>query len=212
MCSCSVHSSSRCSPEPFWESGTCSRSAVTREVEHSLPHGCKWSADWLHRESELILNDWAEQEGASEYKSLAPEKQAALQARLERSMRTNTYDPTTHTVTIAPERVAAFNTLAKYYADVFQNGRPEYAIPRGALSASEKQREMAAFFWWTSWAASTNRPGTNWPLRRAFCGCSRSNPGIFGIHVTRVFSLVCSSAGQLPTEEISGTACCLALN
>jgi nitric oxide reductase subunit B len=51
--------------------------------------------------------------------------------------------------------------LSAYYADVFSAGRPEYAIPAGALTDPTKQREMAAFFWWTSWAASTNRPGEN---------------------------------------------------
>ncbi len=52
---------------------------------------------------------------------------------------------------------------------MFSNGNPDYAIPRGAQSDSEKLRQLAAFFFWTSWAASTNRPGeqisytSNWP-------------------------------------------------
>ena len=56
-----------------------------------------------------------------------------------------------------------------YYADVYGNGRDVYAIPAGALSDPAKQRQMATFFWWTAWAASTNRPGQdvtytqNWP-------------------------------------------------
>jgi nitric oxide reductase subunit B len=52
---------------------------------------------------------------------------------------------------------------------VFAAGRDEYAIPRGALTDGAKARQMASFFWWTSWVASTNRPGgsisytQNWP-------------------------------------------------
>src|SRR5581483_4766570 len=48
-------------------------------------------------------------------------------------------------------------------------GRSEYAIPRDALTDQIKQRQMASFFWWTAWAASTNRPNAsvsytnNWP-------------------------------------------------
>ena len=69
------------------------------------------------------------------------------------------------------ERVKAFDELAKYYADVYGDGRyrNEYAIPAGALTDPNKQHQMAAFFWWTAWAASTNRPGEgvtytqNWP-------------------------------------------------
>jgi nitric oxide reductase subunit B len=84
-------------------------------------------------------------------------------------MRTNTYDASTNRVTIDADRAAAFSQLAVYYADVFASGRAEYAIPCGALTNVAKQHQLAAFFWWTSWAASTERPNStttytnNWP-------------------------------------------------
>ena len=43
------------------------------------------------------------------------------------------------------------------------------AIPRGTLIDSASVRQLASFFFWTSWAASTNRVGSdisytsNWP-------------------------------------------------
>ncbi len=136
-----------------------------QEVGSIWGHGAyvapDWSADWLHRECVFILNRWARQSGASSYEALDLERQAALKARLQAIMRTNTYDAATGTITVDPVRAEAFHSLATHYADVFGNGRPEYAIPRGALIDSQRQREMASFFWWTSWAASTNRPGTN---------------------------------------------------
>ncbi len=128
-----------------------------------------WSADWLHRESVYILDTWARRSGANDYNSLNAEQQAALRARLQQIMRTNTWDPATGVITIDPVRAAAFDELSRHYSDVFGRGRPEYAIPSGALTDPAKQRQMAAFFWWTSWAASTNRPGQtvtytqNWP-------------------------------------------------
>ena len=72
--------------------------------------------------------------------------------------RHNTYDPATDTIVLDIERAKAFDELAKYYADIYGNGRNEYAIPAGALTDPAKQHQMAAFFWWTAWAASTNRP------------------------------------------------------
>ncbi|HVP49394.1 MAG TPA: nitric-oxide reductase large subunit, partial [Bryobacteraceae bacterium] len=120
-----------------------------------------WTADWLHRESTLILDRWAAKTGAANYAALGPEQQAGLQARLRQIMRTNTYDPATSRITVDPVRAEAFDDLYRYYSDVFSNGRSEYAIPPGALSDPAKLREMSAFFWWTAWAASTNRPGTN---------------------------------------------------
>lgn len=144
-----------------------------QEVGSIFGHGAyvapDWTADWLHRESVFILDGWARGEGARDFNSLPLERQAALKARLVGEMRTNTYDAATGRVTVSPARAAAFDAVAAHYADVFAQGRDEYAIPRGALTDPQKARQMASFFWWTSWAASTNRPGSgvsytqNWP-------------------------------------------------
>jgi nitric oxide reductase subunit B len=128
-----------------------------------------WSADWLHRESEFLLNRWAVRAGAANFAAQNVDQQAVFKARLIREMRTNTYEAAGNRVTIDADRAAAFSQLAAYYADVFASGRSEYAIPRGALTNVSKQRDLAAFFWWTSWAASTERLGgattytNNWP-------------------------------------------------
>jgi nitric oxide reductase subunit B len=128
-----------------------------------------WSADWLHRESEFLLNTWAVKAGAANFDALNLDQQAVFKARLIRDMRTNTYDASTNRVTIDADRAAAFSQLAAYYGDVFAGGRADYAIPRGALTNVAKQHQLAAFFWWTSWAASTERPNStttytnNWP-------------------------------------------------
>ncbi len=128
-----------------------------------------WTADWLHRESVFVLNDWSERELGRPYDDASPEQQAALRARLERTMRQNTYDAATRTVVLDPVRARAFQANRAYYADVFRNGRAEYAIPRGALTDGDRAGELAAFIFWSSWAAATNRPHervsytSNWP-------------------------------------------------
>jgi len=128
-----------------------------------------WTADWLHRECTFILDRWAKDSGASDYAALGMEQQAALQARLREVMRKNTYDPQTRSITLGPVRAEAFAELFRYYSEVFTRGRNDYAIQPGAMSDPTKLREMSAFFWWTAWAASTNRPGSdvtytqNWP-------------------------------------------------
>ena len=128
-----------------------------------------WSADWIHRESEILLDRWAQQDGAQNFAALGPDQQAVLKARLVREIRTNRYDASANRVTLDSDRVAAFRQLAAYYANVFAAGRKAYAIPQGALTDPARQQQMAAFFWWTAWAASTQRPGStvtytnNWP-------------------------------------------------
>jgi nitric oxide reductase subunit B len=128
-----------------------------------------WTADWLHREAVFVLDEWARAEGGGDYAALAPERQAALRERLRRSLHENTYDPERGTVRVGPERADAFRANAAHYAGVFREGVDAYAIPPGALTDAARARDLAAFFWWTAWAAVTDRPGEavtytqNWP-------------------------------------------------
>jgi nitric oxide reductase subunit B len=84
-------------------------------------------------------------------------------------MRTNTYDPSTGTITIDPLRAEAFRANVAHYSKVFSEGNTDYAIPAGAVTDENRLRHLSAFFFWTSWAASTNRPDdditytNNWP-------------------------------------------------
>jgi nitric oxide reductase subunit B len=128
-----------------------------------------WTADWLHREAVFVLDHWANGQFGAKYDELTTEQQAQLRARLTDIMRTNTYDPTDGTVTVHPLRATAFEANLAHYSEVFSQGSPDYAIPTGAVTDSQRLRSLAAFFFWTSWAASTNRPDDditytqNWP-------------------------------------------------
>jgi nitric oxide reductase subunit B len=128
-----------------------------------------WTADWLHREATFILDKWANAEFGDDYAQLDGERQAQLQGRLAKVMRTNTFDPATKNITIEPIRAEAFEANLQHFSDVFANGRPEYAIPKGAVSDPDRLRKLSAFFFWTAWAATTNRPNEiitytqNWP-------------------------------------------------
>lgn len=128
-----------------------------------------WSADWLHRECVYILDAWTIRDHGKRYSELKAELQALYHERLAELMRKNTYDPLTGKITLDSIRGAAFEANAKHFSQVFSEGKSEYAIPQGALTDPTKLRQLASFFFWTSWAASTNRPGdditytSNWP-------------------------------------------------
>ena len=128
-----------------------------------------WSADWLHREATFILDEWARRERNATYAELSKPERAALRAKLEAELRANTYDAATGTLTIGPERARAYAYNAEHFADVFNRGRAEYAIPAGAQSDPEALAALNAFFFWTAWASTTLRPDenvsytNNWP-------------------------------------------------
>jgi len=135
-----------------------------------------WSADWLHREVVALLDLLARNDGASSYAALAAPEQARLRAILTQAMRTNTYDAATQVVTVGDERARAIAAVALHYSALFQGGsaearalREQYAFPIHAVLSADEAAALNAFFFWTAWAASTERPGesitytSNWP-------------------------------------------------
>ncbi|PQJ72994.1 nitric-oxide reductase large subunit [Polaribacter butkevichii] len=129
-----------------------------------------WSADWIHKEAVFMLNAWAKKDFNSTYEDLGVENKAALKARLIKNIKTNTYNAKTGSITISKDRYAAILENYKHYTDIFSNGHEKYAIPKGALEDTTKLAQLNAFLFWTSWAASTNRPEkeytytSNWPF------------------------------------------------
>jgi len=128
-----------------------------------------WTAEWLHRECTYVLGAWARQDFGLPYAALPPENQAALQSRLKTMMRANTYDPAMRRIVVDPVRAEAFESNLRHYSQVFSAGDTAHAIPEGTQNDPAALRDMAAFFFWTSWAASTSRPNAeisytgNWP-------------------------------------------------
>jgi len=128
-----------------------------------------WSADWLHREAIAVRDLLAAQRGAGDFDVLDLERQAAIEARVQAVFRTNTWNESTGTLELDPLRAQVYDSIAAHFIGVFANGVDDYAIPEGTLTDIERGQDMATFFWWTSWAASTERIGSsesytqNWP-------------------------------------------------
>jgi nitric oxide reductase subunit B len=128
-----------------------------------------WTADWIHKEAVSMLEAWAQNDFQMSYDDLDVEKKAALKARLIKDIKTNSYNKSDGTITISASRLAAIQSNINHYTTIFSEGKAEYAIPKGALTDKDKLQKLNAFLFWTSWAASTNRPDkeytytSNWP-------------------------------------------------
>ena len=131
-----------------------------------------WTADYLHRESELMLNALAKKDG-KEYAKLSEADKAKYRVLLQEELRKNTYNPNTGIITYSEMRAQVARELSNYYAKVFLNA-PEMAKLRAAyamrdksieavdgLTAKQRFDKMDAFFAWSSWVCVTNRPGSN---------------------------------------------------
>jgi nitric oxide reductase subunit B len=135
-----------------------------------------WSADWLHREAQALLDRHAATEAAGAYALLAPPEQARLAALMRAEMRANTYDAQAELVTVTTARARAVAVVAAHYSDLFRGTSPaaqalrrQYALPVDAVLTAAEAEALNAFFFWTAWAATTERPGdsitytSNWP-------------------------------------------------
>ena len=135
-----------------------------------------WSADWLHREAQALLDRLASQERGAAYAQQSAPDQARLREMLRQAMRTNTYDPQSGVLTITDDRARAIALVGAHYSDLFRAGSPDaqnlreqYAFPVNATLTAEESSALNAFFFWTAWAATTERPGesitytSNWP-------------------------------------------------
>jgi nitric oxide reductase subunit B len=134
---------------------------------HGAYQAPDWSADWLHRESVTLLSIWAERDGARGFESLPVERQGALQARLRQELRSNTYNEANGTVTISADRLEAVRRTAQHFNDLFGGApalnklRASYAMQDVTVPDPGRRSALTAFFFWTSWACATDRPGSN---------------------------------------------------
>ena len=142
---------------------------------HGAYQAPDWTADWLHRELETWLDIAAREEYGQDWHSLSGQQQNALQYDLKTEYRTNTYDAATSTLHLSERRTAAIAETADYYSRLFsdapelQSTRENYAMKENTLPSAERRERMTEFFFWTAWAAATERPDSdvtytnNWP-------------------------------------------------
>lgn len=134
-----------------------------------------WSADWLHREAETMLDTRAGELYGARYHDLDTGRQADMRVRLSEELNANTYNADTGQIIISAERAAAARSVAQHYVDLFGDAqalealREDYAIANDAIPDAGRRENLTAFFFWTAWATVTHRPEggvtytNNWP-------------------------------------------------
>jgi nitric oxide reductase subunit B len=142
---------------------------------HGAYQAPDWSADWLHKEAVFILNKLALKQDGIPYESLSDERKAFLKISLQKDLRKNTYDPSTGILVVSELRAEAIASNSLFYGGLFTNDpalsglRDSYSIPENSIKDPIKVTLLNDFFFWTSWACVTERPGqsitytNNWP-------------------------------------------------
>lgn len=142
---------------------------------HGAYQAPDWTADWLHRELIAWLDLAAQEQFNKPYAELNAAQQHALQYELKTSYRTNRTDPVSGNLIVSERRAQAIQQTAAYYLDLFgtapelRETRKSFAMKENTLPDADRRARLAEFFFWTAWAAATERPDgsstytNNWP-------------------------------------------------
>lgn len=74
--------------------------------------------------------------------------------------RTNRYDAETDTLVWTETQVEAFEMMKVYYLEYFSEPSTQYGLPSGFITDEAHIHDLTAFYGWTSWASSAERPST----------------------------------------------------
>lgn len=141
---------------------------------HGAYQAPDWTADWLHRELTAWLDLAAQERHGKPYAELDAGAQGALRAELKAEYRASGVDDS-NTLVVSERRAQAIARTATYYDQLFSDApalrqsRQSFAMKENTLPSAERREAMTRFFFWTAWAAATERPGSdvtytnNWP-------------------------------------------------
>ncbi len=141
---------------------------------HGAYQAPDWTADWLHRELVTWLDLAAQENHGKAYAALDAPAQAALREMLRSEYRANRVDDA-QVLRLSARRAQAMAQTAAYYDQLFSDApalrksRESFAMKENTLPSAERRQQLSQFFFWTAWAAATERPGqavtytNNWP-------------------------------------------------
>ncbi|GLO63906.1 nitric-oxide reductase large subunit [Vibrio sp. MACH09] len=152
-----------------------------------------WTADWVHRESEIWLDLAAQSQFLKPLSQLDTFERASLESKLRDDIRPNQFNPETGVLTVSDLRAKSIIELQQYYVGLFgddptfQPTREDYAMKEGTISTEQNREKLSAFFFWGAWAAVTERPGenytytNNWPFDPVVGNTPTSNNIVWSI-------------------------------
>lgn len=140
---------------------------------HGTYRGNDYTATTLHRMGVAIREARARAQFSQPYASLTEDQQAAVDRATIKEIKENRYDEETDTLRLSEHQVTALLQIRQQWDSVFWEGDKDNAISAGVVKTAEERQALSDFFFWTAWAAGTQRPGksltytNNWPPDRS---------------------------------------------
>ena len=136
---------------------------------HGAYLGPDYSAEYLHRLSEVTRDTIAVEKYGRPFAQLSPDEQIVASAQVRRVLKENRYEPASRTLLLTSGEVAASRSQTAEWSDYFTKQGAAPGLPASYIKDPAELQALSAFFAWAAWAASANRPGkdysytNNWP-------------------------------------------------
>lgn len=130
---------------------------------HGSLRGPDFSARTLHNIGQWLRDFYANKRGEGlQYKDLTSSAQAEIDALVIAEIRQNRYEPETGILRLTEGQAQAFELNRQFWDRELGEGNPRYGFLPSAVPSAKERQAIADFFFWTAWAAGTNRPGANY--------------------------------------------------
>ena len=125
---------------------------------HGTQRGPEFSAASLHIISEKVRSSIAQTDYGKPYAELDSLQQDLVGVKAIHEIRQNRYDPATDVLTLTEGQLTGLKAVEQHWEETFKDGEKRYGFLPDTIASPKQRLQIARFFFWTAWVASTKRP------------------------------------------------------
>ena len=136
---------------------------------HGSLRGMDFSATTLHLVVQAMHSFYATEIYSRAFSELSDQEKGNIKAIVTNEVKQNRYDASKDTLTLTKAQASALAEVEKYWEQELGAGDKQYGFLPNTVKTPAERKDIAGFFFWTSWVASANRPDkdysytNNWP-------------------------------------------------
>ncbi len=129
---------------------------------HGSLRGMDFSATTLHLVGQAMQSFYAQQKYSRAFEQLSTQEKDDIRAIVRNEMKENRYNGSDSTLTLTVAQETALKEIESYWEKELGSGDDQYGFLPDTVKTTAQRKDIADFFFWTSWVASTNRPDKNY--------------------------------------------------